>query len=221
MAKRKSTSAEPPSTPTPPLRLEWVLPESLDDNPANWRTHPAPQIAALEGALEEVGWAGALLFNERTQRLIDGHARKKLALGKGEPVPVLVGNWSEAQEQTILATLDPIAAMATSDAAKLDALLRGVQTQSQAVAEMLGDLAARSNLYLANTSEEAPKAEDHWKGMPEFEQQDMNGIVIHVHMETEADVTAFEELIGGKVCRKSKSVWFPWRADEPAGEVVT
>jgi hypothetical protein len=31
----------------PPLRLEWVEAESLDDNPRNWRRHPEKQMAAL------------------------------------------------------------------------------------------------------------------------------------------------------------------------------
>jgi hypothetical protein len=42
-----------------PLRLEYVDPASLDDNPRNWRRHPALQKEALEAALDEVGWAGA------------------------------------------------------------------------------------------------------------------------------------------------------------------
>jgi len=58
-----------------PLRLEWRTPEELADNPANWRQHPESQTKALAGAINEVGWAGAALYNERTKRLIDGHAR--------------------------------------------------------------------------------------------------------------------------------------------------
>src|SRR5260370_23230818 len=78
-----------------PLRLEWLAAKTLSDNPANWRRHPGKQLTALKDVLAEVGWAGALLYNERTKRLIDGHARKKVSSGK---VPVLVGSWSEEQE---------------------------------------------------------------------------------------------------------------------------
>jgi len=59
------------------LRLEWMYAEELDGNPRNWHLHPYAQEAALRDAKEEVGWAGALLYNERTRRLIDGHLRKK------------------------------------------------------------------------------------------------------------------------------------------------
>jgi hypothetical protein len=144
--------------PLPPLRLEYVEAQSLQDNPSNWRTHPAAQLDALKDVLQEVGWAGALLYNERTGRLIDGHARKKISQGK-EKVPVLVGNWTEEQEKKILATLDPIASMAEADTAKLDALLREIQTDSQPIQEMLATLAADSGI-LDNGNGQQPTEEE-------------------------------------------------------------
>jgi hypothetical protein len=83
------------------------------------------------------------LLNERTGRLIDGHLRKKVGLARGDAlVPVLIGSWTEEQEKTILATLDPLAAMATADSAALDALLHDVDTNCEALQQMLADLAA-------------------------------------------------------------------------------
>src|SRR5262249_24712675 len=98
--------------------------------------------------LAEVGWAGALLFNERTGRLIDGHARKKVAAG---PVPVLIGSWTEEQERKILATLDPLAARAEADKQALDVLLGEVQPGSEAVAGLLAELAARHGVARPGT----------------------------------------------------------------------
>jgi hypothetical protein len=75
MAKKR-----PRKNPDPlPLRLEYRSPAELAENPRNWRTHPEAQTRALADVMAEVGWAGALLYNERTRRLIDGHARRKLA----------------------------------------------------------------------------------------------------------------------------------------------
>jgi ParB-like chromosome segregation protein Spo0J len=139
-----------------PLRLEWRSPAELAENPRNWRTHPDAQVAALTDVIAEVGWAGACLFNERTQRLIDGHARQKVALLQGaDKVPVLVGDWSEEQEAKILATLDPLAAMAEADAGKLDELLREIETGSEAVAKMLEEL-AEANELLAKSAVPPP-----------------------------------------------------------------
>lgn len=124
------------------LRLEWRSPSELAENPSNWRRHPDQQINALTDVIAEVGWAGACLYNERTKRLIDGHARRKVAIAQGsDKVPVLVGDWSEEDEKKILATLDPLAAMAEADKGALDKLLAEVSTQSEAINAMLEDLA--------------------------------------------------------------------------------
>jgi DNA modification methylase len=140
MARTPKTPKQASQEPNPPpLRLEWWVPDRLSDNPLNWRRHPDKQLSALKDVLAEVGWAGALLYNERTQRLIDGHARKRISSGK---VPVLVGSWSEEQEKKILATLDPLAAMAEADKGALDALLSQVQTESESVRALLEGLAA-------------------------------------------------------------------------------
>jgi len=131
------------------LRLEWIDPKTLTPNPSNWRVHPPAQREALAGVLSEVGWAGALLWNERTSRLVDGHLRLDVALRENrDAVPVLIGNWTDAQEKEILATLDPIAAMAEADSAQLDALLREVNSGSAAVMDMLAGLAEDAGLYL-------------------------------------------------------------------------
>jgi hypothetical protein len=130
--------------PPPGLRLEWLDPDTLAPNPANWRRHPETQTTALRAALEEVGWAGALLYNERTKRLIDGHARKELK--KGQLAPVLIGSWTEEQERLILATLDPLAAMASADATALQALLADVATGDEALKAMLADLAQQQGI---------------------------------------------------------------------------
>lgn len=138
MAKKKPQPVEPPR----PLRLEYRSPEELAENPRNWRRHPEPQLAALTDAIAEVGWAGACLYNERTGRLIDGHARRKVAIEQGcGLVPVLVGDWDEEQEAKILATFDPISLMADADAAALESLLREVNTSSEPLSRLLADLA--------------------------------------------------------------------------------
>jgi hypothetical protein len=153
MAKQKQ---QPEPLNDTPLRLEWMEADSLTDNPANWRKHPQAQSDALRDVIAEVGWAGCLLYNERTSRLLDGHLRKKVAAG--QRVPVLVGDWSEDQEKKILATLDPIAAMAEADRDQLDALLRDVQTGSAAIAGMLAELASKAGV-LPEVPEPTPQKE--------------------------------------------------------------
>lgn len=140
---RRAKKVAPDAAPAAPLplRLEYRSPAELVENPRNWRIHPEAQVTALTDVIAEVGWAGACLYNERTGRLIDGHARRKVAIEQGaESIPVLIGSWDEATEAKILATLDPIGALAGVDGTKLDALLNNIQTGSAAVQSLLANL---------------------------------------------------------------------------------
>jgi len=129
--------------------LEYVNSADLVAHPGNWREHPAAQAEALKGVLAEVGIAGALLAYRSERQggalvVIDGHLRKDAA---PQAWPVLILDVDDAEADYLLATHDPLAAMATADAGALDALLSSVQSGEAAVMEMLADLAAHSGLY--------------------------------------------------------------------------
>lgn len=128
------------------LKLVYVDPLTLQDNPSNWHVHTEEQGNALQGVLyaeDGVGWAGALLVNLRADEdgwngeqpvLLDGHERKRLAIkNKEQSVPVLVGRWTREEERKVLATLDPIGAMALTDHEKFAQLVDGIAT------DVLGD----------------------------------------------------------------------------------
>lgn len=120
--------------------------ETLMPNPLNWRTHPALQRAALAGVLSEVGWVQQVVVNRTTGRLIDGHLRVDMARGKGEKVPYVEVELSEAEEELILATLDPLAALATTDQDALNALLAKLSPDDESVASLLAKLGDPSTL---------------------------------------------------------------------------
>ena len=135
--------------------LRRVPANELRPNPKNWRTHPEKQLNAIRGVLAEVGFAGAELARELedgTLELIDGHARAEVA-GTAK-VPVLILDVNEAEANKILATFDPIGAMAESDAAKLDSVLREVETANEDLSQMIADLANDAGLYLDDVSPE-------------------------------------------------------------------
>jgi ParB-like chromosome segregation protein Spo0J len=129
----------------PPWRSRIVgsgdeAPDQLLANPANWRIHPKAQQQALAGILGQVGWVQPVLLNRRTGHIVDGHLRVTLAIKKGAPtVPVLYVDLEE--EALVLASLDPLAAMAGTDDEKLRALLVDVSVDSDALAAMLAGLA--------------------------------------------------------------------------------
>ena len=128
-------------------------------NPRNWRKHPKAQAEALQGILAEIGFAGAVLARETENglMLIDGHLRVETA-GTTE-IPVLILDVTAEEADKILATFDPLGAMATTDATKLKDILETIQTDNQALATMLSELAIDSGIAKTKeiTEDEIPE----------------------------------------------------------------
>ena len=104
-------------------------PEAIVANDSNWRTHTQTQRHALASVLSEVGLVQSVVVNTTTGRLVDGHLRVELAKAQGQPtIPVVYVELTEDEERIILATLDPIGAMATADREKLGELLLGIDS---------------------------------------------------------------------------------------------
>jgi DNA modification methylase len=116
-------------------------PDQLLANPANWRTHPKQLRPALVGSLDSVGWVAHVMVNRTTGHVVDGHARIEEAISRGEPsVPVTYVELSEDEERLVLATLDPIGALATAEKDALAALLAGLSPTDDALATLLAEL---------------------------------------------------------------------------------
>ena len=91
--------------------------------------------------MDAVGWVDPVIVNQRTGQLVDGHARIEEALTAGlTTVPVITIDVSEEEERLILATLDPVGALAQYDAAVLTDLVGLVSTQDNALRGLLDDL---------------------------------------------------------------------------------
>ena len=115
--------------------------KSLHPNPKNWRTHNARQRNVLKGILAEIGYADALLVRELPDgslQLIDGHLRAETT--PNQKVPVLILDLNDAEADKLLATLDPLAALAGTDQTMLDNLLAQIETENIAVQEFLRSL---------------------------------------------------------------------------------
>jgi hypothetical protein len=116
-------------------------PDQLLANPRNWRIHPKAQQDALAGVLDEVGWVQTVIVNKRTGFVIDGHLRVAAAISHGDAtIPVTYVDLSEEEEGEILATFDPLSAMAAADKGSLVELLNEVTTDNEAVENMLASL---------------------------------------------------------------------------------
>ncbi len=127
--------------------LRRVKASELLPNPKNWRTHPTNQKNALKGVLAEVGYADALIARELedgTLQLLDGHLRAETT--PDQEVPVLVLDVNEAEADKILATLDPLSAMAGKNEELLADLLTGIETESEALQDLLNQTLGQPTL---------------------------------------------------------------------------
>jgi hypothetical protein len=120
--------------------LKRVRAGDLIPNPKNWRTHPTAQQDALRGVLAEVGYASALIARETDDglMLVDGHLRAETT--PDAEVPVLVLDINEAESDLLLATLDPLAAMAGQNDDRLAGLLETVSSSNDTVNALLQTL---------------------------------------------------------------------------------
>lgn len=118
-------------------------PEQLLANPRNWRVHPKAQEAALAAVLDEVGWVQNVIVNQRTGNVVDGHLRVSLAISRGEAtVPVVYVDLDENEEGLVLATIDPLSAMAGTDKDLLAQLLGDAQAENADLVALLEQLGA-------------------------------------------------------------------------------
>ena len=121
--------------------LRRVPARELKPHPRNWRTHPPSQRAVLEELLADIGFAAALVAYELADgslQLIDGHLRAELA--PETAVPVLVLDVNDQEAERLLATLDPIAALAGTNAEELAQLCAAIDPVGESTAQLLADL---------------------------------------------------------------------------------
>lgn len=184
---RPASSSAP--TPAPAFRNRIVgygteKPDQLLANPRNWRVHPKAQQVALKTVLREVGWVQDVVVNKTTGFVVDGHARVGIALQNEEAeIPVKYVELTEAEEAIILASFDPISAMAGTDQGLLRGLIEDIRAMpdepSDQLTLLLSGIAERERIAPAVAPEEfknvgddidtqyaCPKCAYEWSGQP-------------------------------------------------------
>lgn len=146
------------------VSVKRVRASDLEEHPGNWRDHPTAQVDTLRGVMNEVGDVGVLLAYKSERNggkvtLIDGHLRRGIA--PDHEYFVAMTDLDDAEADYVLATHDPLAAMAIPDAGALDALMATVNSGEAAVQEMLAKLARNAGIT-PNEDPEAPEDFDEY-----------------------------------------------------------
>jgi hypothetical protein len=129
----------------------------------NFRLHPEQQKNALLALYQEIGFARSLLAYELPDgrlKLIDGHLRRDLDPDMEVDVEVL--DVSDAEARTLLLSIDPLAALAETDA-RVHARLRELTPSRSEAVRSLWDAATRNQANveasLHKTAESPPPAQ--------------------------------------------------------------
>jgi hypothetical protein len=136
--------------------LRRVPASELTANSKNWRRHPQWQKDGMQAILENVGYAGALIAYESGGQLvlIDGHLRQEMT--PTDEVPVLILDVNDEEADILLASYDPITAMANEDGVALKQLLATIESSNEGLTTLLQDIneryAASAILEVANTT---------------------------------------------------------------------
>ena len=138
--------------------LRRVPASELRANPKNWRKHPRHQREGLQTMLERIGYADAVIARETSDGLvlIDGHLRVETT--PEAIIPVLVVDLSDDEADEVLATLDPLAALAEPDAGLLKELLEGINADDS-LQVVLQDISDSYNVGLIELLEQTTLAE--------------------------------------------------------------
>jgi ParB family chromosome partitioning protein len=147
-------------------------------HPLNWRKHPQRQRSAVKGSLDSLGWVSVVIENQRTGNLVDGHERIWQALQNNDAeVPFITVDLSPEEEAQALLSLDAIAALAQTDAGKVDELLRMVETDNTDVMQFMDDLAKDAGVV--------PTGEGEWgaafDGLPDEDRAPFQQMTFTLH----------------------------------------
>lgn len=144
--------------------------KDLRNNAKNWRIHDDAQKEAMRDILATVGFADAVIAREDDDgvlHLIDGHLRREIMESEDMDVPVIIVDLSESEADFVLATKDPIAAMAKGNAEAYDSLILDLTSaqieMSESVEALLDQTAA--NCFV-ETSKALSRAELEKKARP-------------------------------------------------------
>lgn len=192
-----------------PYQIEHLKTDNLIPYAMNARTHSEEQVAQIAASIREFGFTNPVLI-DKEGTIVAGHGRVRGARKLGlETVPCIrLGHLSPAQVRAYVIADNKIALNAGWDFAMLENELRTLNEEGfEMVLTGFTDAELQSLLMEKQVGENP--AEEHWKGMPEFEDPEPCFRKVVVNFDSEEDVRAFFKAIGQDFTENTKSIWYP------------
>ena len=189
------------------VHISWLKP-----HPKNYKKHPPEQIEHLKASILEHGiFKPIVTANDHT--ILVGHgvteACRQLELQQVPTVKTALDPNDEAAIKLMIADNEtPL--LGERDDRKFAELLKGIPVLKGTGYDqaMMADL-----LYITrpeNKQQEGFDAGEHWKGMPEFESEDMQAFrTIKIHLADQDAVDDFAALLDQKITVETKYLWHP------------
>jgi hypothetical protein len=184
---------------------------SLDDlhaDPANPRVHNEKNLQTIISSLAEFGQVDPLIVQRGTGRVIGGNGRLAAMRAMGwTECDVVDVDMDNVRAIALNIALNRTAELADWDEPALAELLRGLQSEEDpgafgATGFTAGELdelikGLGDGVTGGSDGEAVDDPAGEWRGMPEFEHEDLTSKYrAIVHFANEADMRAFEELVG-------------------------
>jgi ParB-like chromosome segregation protein Spo0J len=186
----------------------------LKAHPRNYRSHPEDQLEHIMRSIEQHGfYRNVVVANDNT--ILAGHGVVEAAkkLGKTR-VPIIRFDIDPEDQRAlkIMASDNEIQRLAENDDAALVKLLQEIMGEGG----LLGTGHDRQSFEILNGMVEgriklAGEVDpyEEWKGMPDFENENVGFRKIIMHFDDQAAVDAFAKLIGQTFTEKTRATWYP------------
>ena len=188
-------------------------------------------LYVLDDSLSEVG-AGRSIVADRGGVVLAGNKTLQVAADKGFPVRIVQ---TDGKELVVVQRTD-LDLGGNEGERKLARRLAAYDNRAGQLGlewdtgEMVEWLTEDEDIFeglfadweLAAMAGEGEDGSDAWKGMPEFEQEDLGAFrTIHVHFAGQEDVNAFAELVKQKITDETKFIWYPQLEITRHGRIIT
>lgn len=190
----------------------------------NANRHTQRGMGLLEGSIEKDGWIGAVTVAADGETF-DGSARVEVTARMGmldDPIVV-----HSDGTRPVIVVRDDIPSADDERAVRLGLganwiAAKNLDWDPGVLAELAGTMDLSALFFpnelatLSQPSGEPVDVNELWKGMPEFEQEDLEAYKkTVVHFLNEDDYQAFFKLIGQPP--NAKAIWYPYQANVPIG----